>query len=81
MKSLPVILVEVYISVSFSKPIYPQHFILGLDFLGINALFSQWDLVLLIVVDGSHLLHEAQEYGNSIAREMFARVPIISLEN
>jgi hypothetical protein len=70
------ILMEVYICVSFSKVINPHHFILRLDFLGINPFCPQGNFVLLVVMDGSHLFHQAQEERNCISREVFACMSI-----
>lgn len=65
-------LVEVHVCVPLSKVVNPHHFILRLDFLGINPFCPQGNFVLLIIVDRSHLFHQAQEDGNCIVREMFA---------
>lgn len=74
------VLVEIYIRVSLSKTINPHYFIFRLYFLGIYALLSQRNFVLLVVVDGGHLFHKANEDRDCVAREVFTCVPVTQLE-
>lgn len=58
------------LTVTLSILIDPQKLVFWMDLLWINALFSKWYLILFVVMNRGHLLDDANEYWNSIFRQM-----------
>ena len=67
---------KVDISLAFPMLIDPEHSIVRVQLLGINALSLQGHFVLFEVVGECWSFHHPQEDGDCVAREVGARMPV-----
>ena len=72
----PMIWVEVHISVSLPLLINPKHLVFPVDFRRIDAFFSEWHFVLLVIVNRCHFFDEADKDWHSIFGKICARVSV-----